>query len=154
MLLRHKVKKFVFVILCCKAHFVFLWGSKSGCGGKNLALWQVWVVGGLGATCQCAKCVSAKKKSCAVGFFIFSVSDGCLSKVCLSRFMWVALLLPLTLRLGDGLEFNVLSARTSADWKTKAEDKYKKPIFVRLLELLLIANYSRLLFLQPAYCQT
>jgi hypothetical protein len=35
-----------------------------------------------------------------------------------------------------------------------AEDKYKKPIFVRLPELLLIANYSRLLFLQPAYCQT
>jgi hypothetical protein len=38
------------------------------------------------------------------------------------------------LRLGDGLEFNVLFAQTSA------EGKYKKLIFVRLLELLLIAN--------------
>jgi hypothetical protein len=53
------------------------------------------------------------------------------------------------LRLGDRLVFNVLPAQTSADWKTKAEGKYKKPIFVRLLELLLIAKYSRLLFLQP-----
>jgi hypothetical protein len=33
----------------------------------------------------------------------------------------------------------------------KAKSKYKKPIFVRLPEQLLIANYSRLLFLQPAY---
>jgi len=37
--------------------------------------------------------------------------------------------------------------------KAKAEDKYKKPIFVLLLELLLIAIYSSLLFVQPAYCQ-
>ena len=43
---------------------------------------------------------------------------------------------------------------TKADWKTKDEGKYKKLIFVRLLELLPIANCSLLLFLLPAYCQT
>jgi len=38
---------------------------------ENLALWQVWVVGGLGATCQCAKCVSAKKILCGGLFYFF-----------------------------------------------------------------------------------
>jgi hypothetical protein len=38
--------------------------------------------------------------------------------------------------------------------KAIVEGKYKKPIFVLLLEPLLIVNYSRLLFLQPAYRQT
>ena len=69
--------------------------------------------------------------------------DGRLVGACIQR-----------LRLGDGLVFNERLAWTSADWKTKAEDKYKKLIFIRLLEPKLIANYSRLLFLQPAYCQT
>lgn len=56
---------------------------------ENLALCQVWVVGGLGATCQCAKCVSAKKNPVRWTFYFFCV--------CLS--VGVVLPLPLTLRI-------------------------------------------------------
>lgn len=62
---------------------------------ENLALWQVWVVGVLGATCQCAKCVSAKKNPVRWAFFIFSVSVSVIwLGVCLS--VGVVLPLPLT----------------------------------------------------------
>jgi hypothetical protein len=52
----------------------------------------------------------------------------------------------LRLRLAATLAFNELFARMSGGGEPKAEDKYKKPIFVLLLESLLIANHSRLTF--------
>ena len=50
------------------------------------------------------------------------------------------------LRHGDGLMVNERLAQTSAKRKATAEGKYKKPVFVHLLERKLMAIYSSLLF--------